>query len=84
MNNFLIFESLGLEYGKIDTKIDPVSFVLDEIQQVTKIVTSQSLARSHASSTYNFLSFSSSSASNMVKSTPGSSLYYLFHLRCKR
>ena len=28
INNFIIFEFLGLEYGKIDTNIDIVSFVI--------------------------------------------------------
>ena len=33
MNKFIIFEFIGLEYGKIDTKIESVAFVLDEIRQ---------------------------------------------------
>ena len=49
--SFLIFEFLDLEYGKIDTKIESVASVLDEIRQVTEIVTSQSLSRSRVSST---------------------------------
>ena len=51
INNFTIFEFLGLEYGKIDTKIKSVASVLDEIRQVTEIVTSQSLSKSRASYT---------------------------------
>ena len=46
-----MFEFLRLEYGKLDNKIDLVSFVLEEIRQVTEIVTSQSLSRSRTSST---------------------------------
>ena len=32
INNFIIFEFLGFEYGKIDTKIESVIFVLEEIR----------------------------------------------------
>ena len=31
VDTFIIFEFLGLEYGKIDTKIESVASVLDEI-----------------------------------------------------
>jgi len=51
IDTFIIFEFLGLEYGEIDTKIESVASVLDEIRQVTEIVTSQSLSRSRASYT---------------------------------
>ena len=33
MNKFIIFEFLDLKYGEIDTKIESVAFVLDEIRQ---------------------------------------------------
>ena len=69
MNNLLIFDIPDLKYRKIDTKIDFVSFVLDEIRKFTEIVTSQSLARSRASDTSFPSLFSSSSTSNMVTST---------------
>ena len=69
MNNLLIFDIPDLKYRKIDTKIDLVSFVLDEIRKFTEIVTSQSLARSPASDTSFPSLFSSSSTSNMVTST---------------
>ena len=48
--SFLIFEFLNLEYGKIGIKIEFVAFVLEEIRQVTEIVTSVSLSKSRASS----------------------------------
>ena len=51
MNNFIIFKFFGLEYGKIDTRIESVASVLDEKRLVTEIVTSQSLSRSGASYT---------------------------------
>ena len=64
IDNFIIFEFLGLEYGEIDTNIDIVSFIVVRINttghgyrdvtatfQVTEIVTSQSLSRSRVSST---------------------------------
>ena len=44
INDFIILEFLGLEYGKIDTRIKSVTSVLDEIRKVTEIVTSQSLS----------------------------------------
>ena len=47
-HSFIIFEFLGLEYGKIDTRIKSVTSVLDEIRKVTENVTSQSLSRSRA------------------------------------
>ena len=50
VDTFIIFDFLGLEYGNIDTKIESVASVLDEIRQVTEIVTSQSLSRSRVSS----------------------------------
>ena len=84
MNNLIIFEFLGLEYGKIDTRIKSVTSVLDEKRLVTKIVTSQSLSRSRASYTKIILSFSSSSVSNMVKSTPRLSLCYFVYQRWDR
>ena len=34
MNNFIIFEFLGLEYGKIDTKTESVAFCSPQIGQV--------------------------------------------------
>ena len=40
INNSTILEFLGHEYGEIDTKIESVASVLDEIRQVTEIVTS--------------------------------------------
>ena len=51
IDTFIIFELLSLEYGEIDTKIESVASVLDEIRQVTEIVTSQSLSRSRVSYT---------------------------------
>ena len=48
--SILIFEFLNLEYGKIGIKIEFVAFVLEEIRQVTEIVTSVSLSKSHGSS----------------------------------
>ena len=84
MNNFIIFEFLGFEYGKIDTRIESVASVLTKKRLVTEIMTSHSVSRSRASFTWIILSFSSSSASNMVKSTPRSSLYYFVHQRWDR
>ena len=51
INSFIIFDSLGLGNGRIDTKIESVAFVLVEIRQVTAIVMSRSLSRSRVSST---------------------------------
>ena len=47
----IIFELLSLESCEIDTKIESVTSVFDEIRQVTEIVTSKSLSRSRASYT---------------------------------
>ena len=45
INKFIIIKIHGLEYSKIDTKIESVASVFDEIRQVMEIVTSQSLSR---------------------------------------
>ena len=72
--SFLIFEFLNLQYGEIGIKIEFVAFVLEEIRQVTEIVTSVSLARSRAIGTSSPFLYLSSSTSNMVKSASRSSL----------
>ena len=74
INNFLIFDIPDLKYGEIDTKIDLVSFVLGEIQQVTEIMMLQLLSRSRASDTSFPFLFSSSLISDIVTSTPRLSL----------
>ena len=71
---FLIFEFLNLQYGKIGIKIEFVAFVLEEIRQVTEIVTSVSLSKSRAIETTSLFLYSSSSTSSMVKSASRSSL----------
>ena len=70
MNYFIIFEFLSLEYGKTDAKIVYLSNLSEKIKEVMGIVKSQSLARSRASGTSFPSLFSSSSTSNILKSTP--------------
>ena len=60
LKNVIVFEFLGLEYDKIDTKIESVASVFDEIRQVTEIVTSKSLSRFTRELYINNSSFSSS------------------------
>jgi hypothetical protein len=51
MGGFIVFVFLGLDCGKIDTRIESVASVLNEKRLVTEIVKSQSLSRSRASYT---------------------------------
>ena len=70
--SFLISVFLDLEYGKIDTKIDLVSFVNQTAR--SRKSWRQSPARSRTSGTSFSSSYSSSSTQNMAKSTSRSSL----------
>ena len=77
--NFLFFVLLGLENDEIDTRIVLNCVIcIEEIKQVTEIVTSQSPARSRVSGTSFSSSFSIFLTSYMVKSTSKSILCQLY------